>query len=214
MKKIISLLALALSFSLLLISCGSISDGAASYEENVSIYYDGSKEFSSTGFNTVKDKDTPFYVRLNAGRTAVATYNASEEVVLVAYVGSCDLRLDDFANDEYKLVFYTSDGSKICNNNEYKLIGLTTDERYRFSEYYLSHLPLVDTDGDGLDGLWELLPVRIEFRVPAAAFKDGSGVIKAEIVPIDLEKDEVKAYQADIYYAKDGDMIRFNLTSE
>lgn len=210
MKKIISLVVLMLSFSALLNSCG---DTGLIYEENVSIYYDGSKEFSSTGFNTVKDKDTPFYVRLNAGRAAFTTYSESEEVVLVAYVGSCDFRLDDFANDEYKLVFHTSDGSKICNNNEYKLVGLTSDERYRFSEYYLSHLPL-DTDGDGLGGLWELLPVRIEFRVPAAAFKDETGVINAEIIPIDREKDEVKAYQAALYYAKDGDMIRFNLTSE
>ncbi|MBO5023440.1 MAG: hypothetical protein J6D11_03920 [Clostridia bacterium] len=213
MKKIISLLSLILSFSAFLNSCGNVSDSATSYEENVSIYYDGSKEFSSTGFNTVKDKDTPFYVRLNAGRTAVATYSESEEVVLVVYVGSCDFRLDDFANDEYKLVFHTSDGSKICNNNEYRLVGLTTDERYRFSSYYLSHLP-IDTDGDGLGGLWDILPVRIEFRVPAFAFKDESGVIKAEIVPADREKDEIKAYQATLYYAKDGDELCFSLDSE
>lgn len=209
MKKIISLLALILSFSFHLFSCGDVD-----YEENIRVYYEESKEFSFTDSNTVKDKDTPFYVRLNVGRDAFVIYSKSEYVVLVAYVGCTDFMLDDFVNGEYKLVFDTSDGSKICNDNEYCLNGLTTDERYRFSSYYLAHLPLADTDGDGLDGLWELLPVRIEFRVPATAFKDDTGVIKAEIVPINQEKDDIKAYQTQLYYGKDENMIRFSLSSD
>ena len=46
------------------------------------------------------------------------------------------------------------------------------------------------------------------------SLKDDTGVIKAEIVPINQEKDDIKAYQTQLYYGKDENMIMFSLSSD
>ena len=171
-----------------LVSCAFIQDNNEETEQT-------GAEVSSENDGT-KPLNNPCFIRLD---TAKGSYGKDEKVQLQVYIG-CDKNwMDHFGTDgkEYKVVFKTIDNIELTENNEMPLNDFP-GERWFMHENFSYNL-------------WSKFPEPVVIEIDALEFKNiERGIVLAEIVDIDVELDDVRAFQAPLFFNSLGDNVAFS----